>query len=268
MSDVLRPFDKELLRARFLESVPFPWFKIDGFLDEAFAQIVARSYPKYEAARTMGLEFNAARERLKIQVSDPSRFPDPVRRLADALASPSFLADLEYITGIPKLLADPVFAGAGMHLTGSGGRLDVHVDFNFLEERSLYRRLNILIYLNEHWNESWGGSLELWNSDVTRRHESFAPVFNRCVVFETNDISYHGVTPISAPPDVVRQSFAGYYYTSEPPARWDGTSHSTVFRSRPTERLRGTVLTLSDALRNQVGARARRLARAISRKLT
>jgi hypothetical protein len=268
MSNVVRPFDKEKLRTSFLESVPFPWFKIDGFLDDEFAHLVAGAYPNYEAARTIGLEFTAARERLKIQVSDPSRFPDPVRRLADALANPSFLADLEYITGIPKLLADAEFAGAGMHLTGSGGRLDVHVDFNFLEDRKLYRRLNILIYLNKRWEESWGGSLELWNSDVTRRHESFAPIFNRCVVFETSDISYHGVTPISAPPQIVRQSFAGYYYTSEPPARWDGTSHSTVFRSRPTERLRGTVLTLSDALRNQVGRRAKRLARAISRKFT
>ena len=43
-----------------------------------------------------------------------------------------------------------------MHITGPGGRLDVHVDFNFMEERQLHRRLNLLLYLNPTWNEIMG----------------------------------------------------------------------------------------------------------------
>lgn len=205
----------------------------------------------------MGFEFHALNEKLKVQVTDSAKFPEAVRRLSVALSSPQFLEQLEYITGIPKLLADPEFHGGGMHLTGPTGRLDVHVDFNLLN--GLHRRLNILVYLNPVWEESWGGNIELWDKDVKKCFHSLQPIFNRCVVFETSEISFHGVTPITCPPGYVRRSFAAYYYTREAPAHWDGTKHSTVFRARPNERLRGTVLMPAQKLRENLRSGVRRV---------
>jgi len=164
-----------------------------------------------------------------------------VQELKAALASPQFLSDLSYITGIDDLLADSQLVGGGMHLTGPGGRLDVHVDFNYLRERQLHRRLNILVYLNAKWEEAWGGHVELWDRDVKTCAHRFLPIANRCVVFETNDISYHGVAPITDK-QAVRLSFAGYYYTREAPPHWKGVEHSTIFRARPDEKLREYVL--------------------------
>lgn len=242
MPSMIRPLDLEALRQQYRDASPYPHFKIDNFLDDRFALEVANAYPSYQTALAMGKEYNALNERLKVQVTDRTRFPNPVGRLCDELNSHEFLSALEYITGIPNLKSDEQLAGGGMHVTGSGGLLDVHVDFNYIADRKLHRRLNILVYLNENWDAQWGGNIELWDSDVRNCMQSFPPVLNRCLVFETSENSYHGVTPVACPKGVMRKSFAAYYYTTEPPAGWDGEEHSTVFRARPNEAMKGLVL--------------------------
>jgi Rps23 Pro-64 3,4-dihydroxylase Tpa1-like proline 4-hydroxylase len=236
---------------------------IDNFLVPGAAEEVARSYPTFEQAQAQGFMFNFVNEQRKIQVTDVAKFPEAVRRLNQAISDPKFMQDLEYITGIPRILADEQLAGGGMHLTGSGGRLDVHVDFNLIEDRKLHRRLNILIYLNPVWNEAWGGHIELWDKDVRSCHARCMPALNRCLIFETSEISYHGVAKVSAPPDAVRQSFAAYYYTKEPPPKWDGKSHSTIFRARPDERFRALVSMPVEKIRRRLEGRVNQAKRIV-----
>ncbi len=242
MSSVILPLDVPRLREQYRTAKPFPFIAVDEFLEPEFAREVAASYPTFEAAQGQGHAFDFVNEKKKVQISDPSRFPGPVQRLHEAISSPEFLADVSAVTGIDNLLVDDTLAGAGMHVTGPQGRLDVHVDFNLIEKQQLHRRLNILIYLNPEWHRSWGGEVELWDQHVKRRHHAFSPTLARCVIFETSERSFHGVTAVTCPEHVVRRSFAAYYYTKEAPAGWDGRSHSTVFRARPDELLRGYVL--------------------------
>jgi hypothetical protein len=239
---MIQPLNREALRRQFQEAVPFPSIAIDEFLDPKFAREVAASYPTYAEARGSGHEFSAVNEKKKVQITDAATFPEAVAKLNELLSSPGFIEDLEYITGIDNLLYNPELRGGGMHLTGPRGRLDVHIDFNYDEERKLHRRLNILIYLNEGWPDDWGGGVELWDQKVRACAHSFKPELNRCVLFATSDISFHGVEPVTCPAETQRISFAAYYYTKEAPAHWDGTIHSTVFKARPEERFRGYVL--------------------------
>jgi hypothetical protein len=238
----LLPLDVARLRNAFNSARPFRWIEINPFLDPDFAAEVSAAYPGFEESRSQGHEFSAVNERRKVQITESAKFPDPVKRLHEVLAGPEFMGALEQITGIPRLLPDDRLIGGGMHITGPGGRLDVHVDFNYVEDRAYHRRLNILVYLNPEWDERWGGAIELWDRDVKRRHHAFAPLLNRCVIFETSDVSYHGVQPVSCPPDIQRKSFAAYYYTREAPAHWTGQSWSTIFRARPHEVVRGKLL--------------------------
>jgi hypothetical protein len=239
---VINPIDREALRDRVRSATPFPFFAIDDFLDGEFAGRVEASFPSFEEALRIGRSFNAVNEKRKIQVTDSGQFPGPIAELNRALAGPEFLDLLSYVFEVPGLLADDELVGGGMHQTGARGHLDVHVDFNYIPERQLHRRLNILIYLNKDWRPEWGGNVELWDRDVKVCHHSFAPVFNRCVVFATSEISYHGVTAVNCPEGRTRKSFAAYYYTREAPAGWDGREHSTVFKARPNEVLKGSVL--------------------------
>jgi Rps23 Pro-64 3,4-dihydroxylase Tpa1-like proline 4-hydroxylase len=182
-----------------------------------------------------------------------------VAELNDLLASKRFLNDLSYITNMPNLLADKELLGGGIHVTGPGGRLDVHVDFNFIEDRKLHRRLNLLLYLNSPWDESWGGQLQLWDKDIKHCEATFAPIFNRCIIFETNEISYHGVVPVSPDTPTPRKSFATYYYTKEAPAHWTGISHSTIFKARPEEKMKGLLLMPAESAKAKIDAGIRSL---------
>ena len=239
---IIRRIDRHALRERVRQAKPFPHFCIDGFLDEAFAEQVLHAFPSFEEAVQIGQMFSAVNEKKKIQVTDATKFARPIAELNRALTSPDFLDLLSDVFEIPKLLADEKLVGGGIHQTGPRGHLDVHVDFNYIEDRQLHRRLNILVYFNKDWKPEWGGNIELWDKDVKVCHHSFLPIFNRCVVFETSEISYHGVTAVLCPEDQTRKSFAAYYYTREAPPHWDGEIHSTNFKARPDEFLKGNVL--------------------------
>jgi len=135
----------------------------------------------------------------------------------EAVNSSRFTAYLEKLTGISSVHADPDLTGGGLHSSKRGGYLNVHTDFNFHPKTGLHRRLNLIVYVNQEWSEDWGGALELWNQTVTRCEAKFFPKFNRAILFETSEISFHGhPVPMTCPEDVTRKSIALYYYSEWP----------------------------------------------------
>jgi Rps23 Pro-64 3,4-dihydroxylase Tpa1-like proline 4-hydroxylase len=265
---ILRPLDREALRQQYITARPFPFVKIEQFLDFAFATEVAAAFPSFEEATGQGRIFKSVNERKKVQITDAKLFPRSIAQLNEALASTHFLSDLSYVTGIPDLVADEELVGGGIHITGPGGRLDVHIDFNYMEGRKLHRRLNLLLYLNPIWEEKWGGQIQLWDRDVKYCRQIFGPVFNRCVIFETSDISFHGVTPVTTEARFPRRSFAAYYYTSQAAPNWKGTVHSTIFKARPEERLRGYVLMPAAMLQQRFTSGVHQIKRGVKRLMS
>jgi Rps23 Pro-64 3,4-dihydroxylase Tpa1-like proline 4-hydroxylase len=260
---LIRPIDRNSLREQVRQAQPFPFFSIDNFLDESFAEEVLAAFPSFEEASRIGRTFSAVNEKKKIQVTDKSHFAQPIAELNRTLAEPEFCQMLSTVFEIPDLLPDDELLGGGIHQTGPRGHLDVHVDFNYIEDRRLHRRLNILVYFNKGWQPEWGGNIELWDKHVKVCHHSLSPLFNRCVVFATSEISYHGVTAVRCPADQTRKSFAAYYYTREAPPHWDGAVHSTNFKARPDEIIKGGVLMPLE----RAGQRLRSAVADIKRKL-
>lgn len=118
----------------------------------------------------------------------------------------------------------------------------VHADFNLHARLNLQRRLNVLIYLNQDWPSAFGGELELWDRSMGRCKRSIAPLFNRCVIFNTDDDSFHGhPDPLRCPEERSRCSIALYYYTASPSIWHELRAHSTDFRVRPGSRDRRDV---------------------------
>jgi hypothetical protein len=75
-----------------------------------------------------------------------------------------------------------------------------------------------------------------------------APLFNRLVIFETNEHSYHGhPKPLNTPKGVTRKSAAVYYYTKERPAAEIAQEHNTIYVN--TEGSAGKIKTISSALK-------------------
>src|SRR5260370_40847443 len=193
--NLLRPIDRRALRDQVRNAKPFPNLCLDNVLAPEFDEQVCQAFPSFEDAQRMGRVFSAVNEKGKVQVVESQKFPPPVSQLNQALASPDFLDLLSYVFDIPNLLADNELIGGGMHETGPQGRLDVHVDFNYIEERALHRRLNVLIYLNKNWRSDSDGRVELWDKDVKVCHHSFLPILNRCIIFETSQITFPWCTP-------------------------------------------------------------------------
>ena len=244
----IRPIDRDALKRQVQSAKPVPWFCIDDFLDKGFAEQVYRTFPSFDDALKAGRLFSAVNEKGKVQITDSSKFPEPIAQLNREINSPEFLKLIEFVTGTPNLLADEQLVGGGIHETGPRGLLDVHLDFDYIAERQLFRRFNILVYFNKDWQSDWGGQFELWNSDVSKLAHSFEPRFNRCLLFETNERSWHGVNAVQCPPGQSRKSFAAYYYTKEPPRWFTGEHHSTLFKARPDEVLKAKVLMPAEKL--------------------
>jgi len=220
---------------RYRNNSPFPHISLEALLSEeaakaAHEEICATDVPQEK------VNYSTYR---KYRQSDPAQIGPAVSRVIAALNSERFLAFLERLTGIDDLIADPTLEGGGIHRIGTGGFLKVHTDFNFHRVSGLHRRLNILIYLNPDWDPAWGGAIELWHSDMSKRGAAYEPAWNRAVIFSTTDESYHGhPDPLTSPEGVYRNSIALYYYTREAPT--DGyrfeRSEMTNYQERPGER--------------------------------
>jgi len=70
--------------------------------------------------------------------------------------------------------------------------------------------------------------------------KKITPKFNRLVVFETNEISFHGhPKPLNTPADVSRKSLAIYYYTETRPSTEIADEHNTIYVN--TEGAKGSI---------------------------
>ena len=236
MNLLFNNFDVKKIKTEKLIKEPFPYFYVDGFLDVNFAEKILETFPSFEESLIQGKNFNAYKEKNKTQITDSNLFPEPIKKLNNILSSDEFVNALSEIFEIPDLIADPELVGGGIHQTSNGGKLDVHVDFNYMKKNGLYRRINVLVYFNKDWLESYGGFFELWDENVENRLLSCKPDFNRMCCFLTNEISFHGVTEVKCPENITRRSYAAYYYTKLPPNNWSGSHHSTIFKPRPNER--------------------------------
>ena len=95
----------------------------------------------------------------------------------------------------------------------------------------------MIVYLNHEWYKSWGGNIEFHKNPRLRPDEdeitSVEPLFNRTVIFETNNISWHGFPEIKLPKSkkhLSRKSFALYYYTHQ--REQAVKPHSTIYVER------------------------------------
>jgi hypothetical protein len=166
----------------------------------------------------------------KLQLSADDRLGPNTRALISNLNSGSFLTFLQKLTGIESLIADPYLAGGGLHKIERGGKLGIHVDFNRNDNLKLHRRINVLVYLNEDWDESYGGHFELWSDKSGAEKVKILPIFNRMAIFNTTGTSFHGhPEPLNCPPERTRKSMALYYYTVEKDGLQSKSNHGTVF---------------------------------------
>lgn len=215
----------------YRDALPFPHIVIDQAFDaRRIASVAEEVQSRYvEAAR------DCYGQHAKGGTSDRSAMGHETAALIAEMNDRSFVGWLESLTGISDLVADQSLFGGGVHRVERGGFLKIHADFSWHDQLRLYRRANVLLYLNPDWHSEWGGALELWQTDMAACAARVMPLLNRMVIFSTAVDSFHGhPEPLRCPEGIGRNSIALYYYSKEPAD--DGRSVLTDYRERPKER--------------------------------
>ncbi|MFY9287444.1 MAG: 2OG-Fe(II) oxygenase [Alphaproteobacteria bacterium] len=228
------------LASRYQSAEVFPHIVIDGFWDSKELYEATSAFPALSGEAWIHYQhFNENKGGLNKRHAIPSK----LLHIIDTLNAPDFISWLSKLTGISHLIPDPDLEGGGLHQIKPGGFLNVHADFTVHPHRRMWRRrVNLLLYLNENWDESYGGKLELWTKDMKRPFEEILPIFNRCVIFNTDADSYHGhPKPLTCPEGITRKSIALYYFTEE---KEKPTKVATNYRSRPDDGIKALFIYL------------------------
>lgn len=215
---------------------PFQHIILDDFLPQETARSLLNEFPKsddccWQRSNDIGVE-------IKARTDWKSEFdiPDGLSHVMRVFNSAPILRAMSAALNIPKLMSDPYYSGGGLNISERGGLLDVHVDGNYHDASGMHRRVNLLYYLNPNWQPSWGGEFGIYDSNGDVLVKAVPPLFNRCVIFDTHDKSYHGLpNPINFPPDDPRRSVLLYYYTVAPRPESqviENQPHSALWKSK------------------------------------
>jgi Rps23 Pro-64 3,4-dihydroxylase Tpa1-like proline 4-hydroxylase len=221
---------KEQIKADYQSKKPFRFTSFEGIFYPEKAEIIHSHYPVIEDGKWDGTTYINQKNKFMKTTFDEGSVLDKVFK---ELNSEQFLGWLKDITEMEEdLIGDPKLFGGGLHQSIYGAYLNVHVDYNIHPETKYHRRLNVLAYMNKDWKDEYEGHLELWNFQDNKKEllDKISPMFNRCAMFETNEISYHGhPKPLNTPKDINRKSIAVYYYTKNRDPKEVAQEHNTIY---------------------------------------
>lgn len=222
----------------YQEAHPYPYARFENFLEDWAAYEAMSAFPKVQDDGW--IHYVHVNEK-KHGLNKKDLIPEFLQTVIEELNSDEFVGILSNLTGIEGLKADPSLEGGGLHQSQRGGYLNIHADFTVHpHKRHWRRRVNLLIYLNQDWKPEYRGELELWTRDMKACAQRISPVFNRCVIFNTDEDSYHGLPdPIQCPENMTRKSIALYYFTEEKntPRR-----RGTNYQARPGDGLKSFLI--------------------------
>ena len=199
---------------------PFNHVVIDNFFLPNVAEKLENEFPGFEDK--CWYSYNNAIE-VKKGCNNWHYFPPMTYQVFSLLNSSNFMNSLtSFLSLESKLFADPGLNGGGWHIHRQGGKLNTHLDYSLHEKLELQRKLNIIVYLNPNWQENWGGSLGLWGNESAiepgKLEKSIWSKFNRAVIFDTTQNSWHGLPdPLTCPDTEYRKSIAVYYLVHPAP---------------------------------------------------
>jgi Rps23 Pro-64 3,4-dihydroxylase Tpa1-like proline 4-hydroxylase len=201
-----------VLLEEFQHADPFPHIVIDGLFEhqqlsaisEEFSQIAPEDWVRYRSVNEV-----------KAGTRQGAQFGPATQAYFDVIHRDRFLRFLSAVTGIQNLIPDPSLFGGGLHEIWPGGKFSVHTDFTRHPKTGLTNRLVMITYLNEGWEDSFGGALQLWNARQNACVVKVSPLLGRTIIFEQVADSLHGhPDPVCTSDGRTRRSITAYFYTA------------------------------------------------------
>ena len=192
---------------------PFDYCVIDNFFDVRVARELSRKFPKYNSQ-----VWHSYKNKIenKKTCNNWNNFDELTYKVFCFLNSDTFVNLISKKIRV-NLISDPGLHGGGWHIHANKGNLNPHLDYSIHPKMTYQRRLNLIVYLEESYKASYGGHLGIWehnheeNLPGLLKKEVF-PKFNRAIIFDTSQNSWHGLSrKIELPRNVYRKSIAIYY---------------------------------------------------------
>jgi len=243
------------LSKQYREAEPFPHIQLENVFDPEVAMACVEEFPTAGSGPwTVYKHYNED----KVGLTKRQLFPPTLGRVTDELNSEQFVRWISALTGFHDLVPDPQLVAGGLQQSGAGGFLNVHADFTMHHyRRNLRRRVNVILYLNPGWKPEWGGALELWDRTMSRCVERVPPTFNRLLIFNSTETSYHGFPArLTCDEGVTRKTLALYYYSVE--QQTNNECAFAHFQPLPDESKLGRVLIQLDTMAVHAYSRVKR----------
>lgn len=221
------------------------FFYIDDLLDEETANLIYNSFP-FQVGLDLN-QFSSFRERKKT-FSKIDQLDPIIPNCTDAFHDEKVIQAISKISKIDNLTADPSLYAGGLSMMGKGDFLNPHIDNSHDSGRKMYRRLNLLYYVTPDWKLENGGNLELWNRQVSK-NITIHSKFNRLVVMNTNEYSWHSVNEVRI--DKLRCCLSNYYFSPISP-NGKNYYHVTSFNGRPGQIIKRIYSRFDNFIRQQI----------------
>tara|TARA_B000000475_G_scaffold272229_1_gene272678 strand:- start:3380 stop:4192 length:813 start_codon:yes stop_codon:yes gene_type:complete len=209
---ILKSFNEqeEKLKANWINCDPTftKYFCVDNLLPEADTIEIYKEFLKESDKWLISKSFRESKSTLK----EIDTLGTIIPSITDSFHSQEVIDAISLITGIDQLEPDPSLYAGGMSRMKKNDFLSPHIDNSHDQSKTRYRRLNLLYYVSPDWISENGGNLELWDDKVKTSLE-IESTFNRLVIMETNDRSYHSVNSVKV--DRSRCCVSNYYFSKE-----------------------------------------------------
>ena len=202
--------------SNFKGQAPFDHCIVEDFLLPGVAELLESEFLDYDNSKWFYYK-NAIED--KKALNDWNQFPELTYKVFCELMSNEFVEIISRGMGV-KIYVDHGLHGGGWHMHGTGGNLNPHLDYSIHPKLGLLRKLNIIIYLSSMLKPEHGGHLGLWRSSDSENSpgelvSEIQPKFNRAVMFDTTQNSWHGMSrALTQPEGIYRKSLAIYYLTN------------------------------------------------------
>lgn len=217
---------REKIQNSIVINYPYPHMIIDNILTDEFAEklheelmlIEMNESPDNDFSSNYGKKMEYKREIPSAQKYNQIREILSGSELSDCIAEKFNLSKLE---------GDPSFDGGGYVISPKNSFLRYHADFNFSSKVNKYRIVNLILYMNRDYSSKDGGCLHLLDYESKTVESEVKPIFNRAVIFLTNEKTVHGVNRNNG--EFQRRSFNTYFYSETPLLEGEITPHKTLW---------------------------------------
>lgn len=220
---------------QYLSAHPYPHIELDGLFDEQVLDQAVSEFPPVTDPIWDIRNDPEVQVKYRTNWQTEMDMGDNILSLVQILNSGRFLRMLSQMTGISGLIPDNYYTGGGLNQIFRNGELAIHVDGTVSDMMNLYRRVNVILFLNRGWQDEWGGHLELWDENQTVCQAKIKPAFNKLAIFNTSDKTYHGHPfPLTCPDSQSRKSLILYFYTADRPKEEQvfNKAHRAIFTKR------------------------------------